>query len=148
MGTYHEWLLTGANQTIQQKIDSILSQPVFGGELYYIQHPDTSGTAIQVAQTYGIFTIVGGECFDNLEGDTGIDRYRVQISVYAVDNSALVAAVAAVNAAMAAAAILAQTYDPATTVNACFNHSASVPVDGFEEETRRFYSHMDFSAWL
>ena len=133
---------------IQQHVYSILGQSVFHGELYYIQHPDPTGSAEQVVQTYGVFSIVGGECFDNLEGDTGIDRYRIQISVYTVDTSTLVVAVAAVNTAMRAAAVLAQTKDPETMAAACFNYSASVPVDGFEQETKRFYSHMDFYAWL
>jgi hypothetical protein len=131
---------------IQEHIDAILSVPVFSGELYYIQHPDPDGKAKAVADLYGVYTIVGGESYETLEGDTGIERPRVQISVYAIDTVALVAAVAAVNAAMMAAAILAQTSDPDMTAAALFNFSPSVPVDGFEEETRRYYSHMDFNC--
>jgi hypothetical protein len=127
--------------SLQQHIDAILSS-IFSGEFYYIIHPDPTGS--EVAQTYGVFTIVGGECFENLEGDINTNRFRVQISIYAVDSSVLVTKVAAVNAAMLAAAILAQISDPGTTVNALFNYSSSIPVDGFEVDTRRFYSHLDF----
>jgi len=133
--------------SIQSHIDAILSDPVFAGELYYIQHPDPEGSAVQVAQTYGVFTIIGGECFEDLEGDMGVDRARVQISVYAINSADLVDMVAAVNAAMLTASILAQTSDPDTEPLAVFNYSSSVPVDGFEVETRRFYSHMDFICW-
>jgi hypothetical protein len=143
MGTYPITISPGL--TLQQKIDAILSA-VFGGELYYIQHPDPDGSAATVAQTYGVFTIIGGACYENLEGDTGVERPRIQISVYAVNSADLVSIVAAVNVAMAAASLLAQTSDPATTVTALFNYSSSVPVDGFEEETRRYYSHMDFNC--
>ena len=139
MGTYP--LTVAAPITLQQKIDAILS-PVFSGELYYIQHPDPSGS--EVAQTYCIFSIVGGKCFEDLLGDTGTEKPRVQISVYSVNSADLAAKVKAVNVAMGAASLLAQTSDEDTTETALFNYSSSVPVDGFEEETRRFYSHMDF----
>lgn len=132
---------------LQQHIDAILSTAVFSGELYYIQHPDPTGSAAQVVQLYGVYAIVGGQDFANLEGDINVSLPRVQISVYAVDSSALVTAVAAVNTAMKAAAILAQTSSPDTTATALFNFSASVPVDGFEQEAKRFYSHMDFYCW-
>jgi hypothetical protein len=138
----------GVSVPLQWHIDEILSQTVFGGELYYIQHPDPAGTATQVAQTYGVFTIVGGESNQNLEGDIEANKPRVQISVYAIDSADLVAKVAAINAAMLAAATLAQTYDPATYPAALFNYSSSVPVDGYESETKRFYSHLDFYCWL
>ena len=143
MGTYP--VVVSAGITLQQRIDAILS-PVFGGEFYYIQHPDPDGS--EVAQTYGVYTIVGGECFENLEGDMDISRPRIQVSVYAVNSADLVAKVAAVNIAMAAASLLAQTEDTDTTETALFNYSSSVPVDGFEEDSRRFYSHMDFNAGI
>jgi hypothetical protein len=139
MGTYPLTLSTSIS--LQQKIDAILSS-IFSGELYYIEHPDPTGS--EVTQTYAIFTIVGGASFQNLEGDIEANKPRVQISIYAIDNSVLVDKVAAVNTAMKAAAVLAQTSNPDTTETALFNYSSSVPVDGRETETRRFYSHMDF----
>jgi hypothetical protein len=135
---------------LQQHIDSILSQSVFSGEFYYIMHPDAAGSPTQVAQLYGVYAIVGGEDFSNLEGDIDLSRPRVQISVYAVDSAALVTARDAVAAAMKAANVLAvgtdaiPPADPETTAAAMLNYSASVPVDGYEVETGRFYSHCDY----
>ncbi|MEN6375547.1 MAG: hypothetical protein ABFD75_12335 [Smithella sp.] len=134
--------------SLQQHIDTILSTPVFSGELYYIQKPDSSGSAAQVALTYGVYTLVGGETFESLEGDTGTERSRVQVSIYAIDSSDLVAKVAAVKAAMLAAAILAQTSDQSTTAAALLNYQASGQVDGYEDDTGRFYSHMDYYCGL
>lgn len=139
VGTY-PGTATGS-MTIQRKIDAILS-PVFDGRLYYIQHPDPDGS--EVAETFSIFSVVGGECFENLEGDMGAARPRVQVSIYTIDSTILTAKVKEVNDAMSAASILAQTNDPDTTETALLNYSSSVPVDGYETETRRFYSHMDF----
>lgn len=51
---------------IQEHIDAILNQPVFKGELYYIQHPDPDGSAGAVAETFGVFSILGGECWEDL----------------------------------------------------------------------------------
>lgn len=121
--------------TIQEKIAAILDAPVFGGELYYIQHPD----AAAMAGTYAVFSIVGGQTFVGLDGDSGVTQPRVQMSVYAIDATDLIAKVAAVNAAMLTSNDLA-----ATDTDALRNYPASVPVDGFEQETRRYYSHMDF----
>ena len=133
--------------TLQQKIAAILDGPVFGGELYYIQHPDPDGKAASVSNTYGVFTIIGGPSFQDLEGDVNISRPRVQASIYSTSSKDLVAKVAAVNAAMQAANDLTDTEDPTTNPLALNNYSSSVPVDGFEPETRRFFSHMDFNCW-
>jgi len=130
--------------SLQQHIDTILSTPVFSGELYYIQKPDSSGSATQVALTYGVYAIVGGETFESLEGDTGTERPRVQISIYSIDSADLVTKVAAVKAAMQTAAILAQTSDQSTTALALLNYQASAQVDGYEDDTGRFYSHLDY----
>lgn len=128
---------------LHQHIDTILSS-AFSGEIDYILRPESKG----YADTYAVWSIVGGESFQNLEGDIDLRKPRVQISVYAVNNSDLVTKVAAVNAAMLAAAVLAQTSDPGTTAGALYNYSASVPVDGYEEDTGYYYSHMDFYCWL
>lgn len=131
--------------TLQTRIAAILDEPVFDGELYYIQHPAPDGS--EVAQTYGVFSIVGGPSYQTLEGDTDLSRPRVQISVYAVDSTVLVQKVAAVNTAMKMACDRCDMVNPDTDATALYNYSSSVPVDGFEQDTRRFYSHMDFYCW-
>lgn len=133
--------------TLQEKIAAILDAPVFSGELFYIQRPDTAGKRADLVKTYGVFQVVGGPSFQTLEGDTETSRPRVQISIYSIDAADLVAKVNATQAAMQAANDLTDTVDVATTATALYNYSASVPVDGFEQETRRFYSHMDFYCW-
>ncbi|QXE85972.1 hypothetical protein KP003_16655 [Geomonas nitrogeniifigens] len=122
--------------SLQSILADILDQSVFAGELYYIQAPDAAN-ADDVVKTFGVFTIVGGASFQILEGDTDVSQPRVQVSIYSVDAQDLIAKVAAVNSAMKAAS------DAGTLKN----YSASVPVDGFEQETRRYYSHMDFYCW-
>ena len=129
--------------TLQSRIAAILDTAVFGGELYYIQHPKADAATA----TYGIYSIVGGESFSDLDGDKDTTRPRVQVSIYCTDPTTLIAKVAAVKAAMKAANVLAATADLTTTAAAVFNTSASVPVDGFEPETLRYYSHCDFYCW-
>lgn len=133
--------------TLQQKIDAILCDPVFSGRLWYIKRPQSEGPA---TDQYGIWLIVGGESYQNLQGDIDIAKARVQISVYtpeSVGSAAHVATVAAVNSAMKAAAVLCDTADANTEPLALYNFSASVPVDGFEDDAALFYSHLDFYAW-
>lgn len=130
---------------IQANIAAILDTPVFGGQLYYIQRPDPDSN---VSGTYAVFSIVGGSEYQTLEGDNNLSQVRVQISIYATDPAALVTKVAAVKAAMQAASALTATADPDTNPLALYNYSANVPIDGFEQETRRFYSHMDFYCWI
>lgn len=134
--------------TLQEKIATILDTPVFGGKLYYIQAPDQDGSASKLAETFGVFSIVGGQSFQSLEGDTDLSRPRVQISIFAISPLTLIDKVAAVNAAMKAACNRCDTVpDPDADALALYNYSSSVPVDGFEPETRRYYSHMDFYCW-
>ena len=128
--------------TIHAQIDAILGS-LFPAGLWYIQAPDVASAS---SDTFGAWSIIGGSSFQNLEGDIDISQPRIQISVYAVDSSSLVDTVAAVNVAMLAANVLAA----GGTVSdaAILNYSSSVPVDGFEPETHRFYSHMDFYCWV
>lgn len=128
---------------IQQHIDAILNTPL-SGEIDYILRPESK----PIVATFGVFTIVGGETFQTLEGDIDLARPRVQISIYAVDNSALVTVVAAVKAAMLAANVLTETESPDTNELALYNTTASVPVDGYEPETGMYYSHLDYYCWV
>jgi hypothetical protein len=127
--------------TLQQHIDAILSS-VFAGELHYIVNPDPDASA-----TYGVWLIVGGESFATLDGDIDLSRPRIQISIYAVDSSTLVTTVAAVKAAMLAANTLTETADPGTNELALYNKKAAEPVDGYEEDTGRYYSFLDYYCW-
>lgn len=132
--------------TLQQHIGAILG-PVFGGEIHYILNPSVNGGAESVAATYGVWFIVGGETFQTLQGDIDVSRPRIQISVFAVDSATLATTVAAVKAAMLTANALTDTQDPDTNELALHNNSASVPVDGYEEDTGRYYSFLDYYCW-
>ncbi len=143
LGTYPA--IAASGQTIQQKIDAILTG-IFAGEIYYIQHPATDGS--EVAGTYCVHSIISGDPLQDIEGDIEATQIRVQISIYTVNSSDLIAKAAAVTLAMRAAAILAQSNDPETTETALFNYSAAAAFDGYEEETKRFFSHLDFYCWM
>jgi hypothetical protein len=132
--------------TLQQHIDAILS-PGFSGEFYYIRHPDPDGSAGEVAATYGVWSIVGGESFYGMAGDANVSRPRIQVSIFTTDNAALVAMVDTVKAAMVAANDLTVTSDPDSVELALYNTTAAVQVDGYEEETGRYYSYLDFYVW-
>lgn len=105
-----------------------------GCEFYPVQYPDP----VTIPDVFGIYAKVGGQSFNSLEGDSGISRPRMQVSIYATSYGTLKTIESAVNAAMIAA----------NTARTLINVSSSVPVDGFEQETRRFYVHMDFYIWV
>ena len=136
--------------TVKESIAFIL-QPVFGDEIYPIQHPDPDGLQSSVAETYCIFNTVGGVSFNNLAGDTGISRVRVQISIYGIEHDVMEDFKKQVNVAMQAANT---NYNNAITNHTSLyalgtqaNVSTTVPVDGFEQDSKRFYTHMDFYVW-
>lgn len=120
--------------SVEAKLYSVLSG-VNGCTFYPVQLPDSVATALPAV--FGIYTKVGGTSIQNLEGDIDISRPRMQISIYATVYGTLKTIEAAVNAAMKAASV----------AGTLLNVSSSVPVDGFEQETRRFYTHMDFYCW-
>ena len=153
----------------EEKFNAILS-PVFGGELYPVQLPDMD----TAPEAYGIYLKVGGQNFNNLETTIDLCRPRMQVSIYATSYSAAKTLEKSVSDAMKASNTLAGALidlgiDPSAegidfdTIsgqiddwdhlvdqcgkNALPNVSAGVPVDGFEQETRRFYVHMDFHCW-
>jgi hypothetical protein len=140
--------------TAEERIATILDAPVFSGELYPVQVPDKDAARLATAGTsYGVYTKVGGEAPVLLSGEGNIARPRIQVSVYATTNAQLKALESAVNVAMKAANVLANDTieagnDPYAVATALLNNPASVPIDGFEQATRRYYCHMDFYAWV
>ena len=136
---------------LEEQITTILT-PICGDELYPIGHPDPDGLIASVSDTFAIFTVIGGQSFNKLDGDAGISRVRLQISIYAVDYTEFKATQRAVSAAMVAANEVAKTCvdtqtDPFATVGALVNVSSTVPTEGKEMDTKRFYCHMDFYVW-
>jgi hypothetical protein len=136
--------------TVKEQIAYIL-QPIFGNEVYPMQHPDPDGLATSVAESYCIFSTVGGSTFNNLEGDTNMSRLRVQISIYTVEHDAMESYKKQVNDAMKQANInysnaVIDNYD-LYSLGVLANVSTSVPIDVFEEDSKRFCTHMDFYAW-
>lgn len=134
--------------TIQEHIDAILSSYVFGGEFHYIQRPGSTGSAASVATLFGTWFIVGGSEFSTLEGDVNINEIRIQIDVYATDSADMVTAKNNVIAAMRAANALTDTQDQDTVALALYNRPAMVAQDGYDAETGRYYSQLDYYAWI
>lgn len=136
---------------LENQLNTVLSQ-VFGDEIYPIAHPDIIGDADSVTNMFAIWSIVGGQSFNQLEGDNPISRVRVQVSIYSPDYTEMKTAQRAVNDAMQAANLLAsQCVD--SRINqfevegALSNVSVSVAIESREPDTRRFYSHQDFYVW-
>lgn len=102
-------------------------------EFFPVQYPDPD----TLPAAFGIYAKMGGESFSGLGGDSNVSRPRMQVSIYATSYGQVKSIEYAVKAAMKAANIAG------TLVNV----SASVPVDGFENETRYFYCHCDFYVW-
>jgi len=134
---------------IEQKIDAILAT-VTGCTFWPVQLLN-GDSAIPAA--FGIYLKVGGTGFSDLAGDIDISRPRIQISVYACDYGTVKTLESAVMAAMKNANDLANAavdagQDPLTATGALPNVSASVPVDGHDSDTQRFYVHLDFYCWV
>lgn len=105
-----------------------------GCEFFPVQYPDPA----TIPEIFGVYAKVGGTSFQDIEGDIDTSQPRMQVSIYATSYGLLKETETAVNTAMKAANV-------AGTLR---NYSASVPVDGFEQETRRFYVHMDFYIFV
>lgn len=123
-----------------------------GSEVYPIVHPDPDGELGSVSDTYSVYTIVGGASFNKLTGDTGLSRPRVQISVYSVDYSDMKIKLRQLDAAMQAANLLASqcvdnqvSFD--TVLGALPNVSVTVPLEGFEQDTKRYFVHAEYYCW-
>jgi hypothetical protein len=138
---------------LENQINTILT-PIFGNEIYPIAHPDIIGDADSVTNMFGIWSIVGGKSINKLEGDDPISRVRVQISIYSEPENynQLKELQRAVSDAMLAANTLASQcvdtqIDQFEVEGALSNVSNSVPNEGREEDTRRFYSQVDYYCW-
>ena len=118
----------------EQGIYAALST-VPGCKFYPVQLPDADGT---IPPVFGIYSKIGGQSFNSLDGDLNVSRARMQVSIYATTYNTLKTIEQAVNTAM-------QTANQAKLL---VNVSSTVPTDGFEPETRRFYVHMDFYVWV
>lgn len=136
---------------LEEQLNTILA-PIFGNEIYPIVHPDPDGLISSVSDTYAVFTVVGGKSFNKLEGDTEISRPRTQISIYTIDYTEMKAKTRAIAAAMKAANALAtQAVDNSVNqfeiAGALSSVSITVPTEGREPDTKRFYSHSEFYCW-
>lgn len=137
---------------LEEQLTTILT-PIFGDEIYPVGHPDPDGLIASVANTFAVFTVIGGQSFNKLDGDAGISRVRLQISIYAMDYTEFKAKQRATSAAMVAANVLAKQYvGTATDVfgvsGALVNVSSTVPTEGKEQDTKRFYCHSDFYIFV
>lgn len=114
---------------VQKAIYDLLS-PVFEGFLYPTVRPETDG---ETEPTYGVYTRIGGVGFSVLEGDIPLKNPHIQVSIYSVSFADMKAKEAAVGAAMLTAPFK--------------NTSQTEPVDGYEPETKRHYTHITYSCW-
>ena len=138
--------------TIEEKLTTIL-RPVFGDELYPVVHPDPDGKMSSVSELYAVYTKIGGGNFNTLEGQADLSRPRVQVSIYSTDYAELKTKEAALFTAMKNANVLANQCidsgtDATTVANALPNVPVSVSIEGFEEDTKRYFSHSDFYGWI
>lgn len=132
----------------EEKVGNILAT-IFGNEVYPVVHPDPDGLTESVTTTFAIYSKVGGYSFNKLDGDAGMSRVRMQVSVYAPTYGELKDKEQAVNDAMEAANTVASQavdsgLDPFEIDNAFSNISATVPTDGYDYDTKRFYLHMEY----
>lgn len=138
--------------SIESVLHGILA-PVFGAEVYPVVHPDPDGSLGEVSDIYAIFIKVGGAIFPILDGESGLSRPRLQISVYSsMDFDALLVKEGAVIAAMTAANLLVSQaidarVDPFTVSGALANSAIGEPTHGYERETKRYVSHLEYYCW-
>lgn len=121
---------------VEKAIATVLAT-VFGDNVYPVWCPDPDGSLGAVAGTFAVYTKVGGASFQNLEGDIPVSQPRMQVSIYSTSYSDLKAKESAVNDAMQAANV----------ARTLVNYSSSVPVDGYDQDSRRYFVHMDFYCW-
>jgi len=136
---------------LENQINTILT-PVFGDEIYPIVHPDPDGLTSSVSNMYGAWTIVGGQTYSGLAGSDSLSRVRVQVSVYSIDYTEFKATTNSVIDAMNTANELANqnieaSVDHYNVAGALSNVIIAPPQEGFEEDTRRFFSHSEFYVW-
>ena len=137
--------------TIEEALSTILT-PVFGDEFYPLVHPDPDGTLGSVANLFGVYAVIGGNSVNGLAGNVNLSRPRIQVSIYSISFADMKAAQKAVDDAMNAANDLANQcvedkVDTFTVTGALPNVSTTVPIQGFEHETRRYFVHMTYYCW-
>lgn len=132
--------------SIESKFYGILAD-TFNGELYPVRHPDPDGKKSSVSDLFAIYLKIGGQSLNKLEGDAGVSRVRMQLSIYATDYDVLKTAEYGAIAAMRSANdAFNQSLDTEGT-GALPNVTSTVPLDGYESDTKRFYTHIDFYCW-
>jgi len=127
-------------------------EPVFGTELYPIHHPDPDGLRGSVSDLFATYTQIGGQMFDVLRGEGGIDRVRYQISIFGIDYEQVKQKETAARAALSAAndaanALIDSGEDVYNTPGCQINISGSVPLYGYENDTKRYSCFMDYYLW-
>lgn len=135
----------------EEQVNTVLSR-VFGTEVYPIAHPAISGDSDSVTNMFCIWNIVGGQSINKLDGDDALARVRLQISVFSNDYTELKNAQRNVSSEMQTANTLASQcvdnqIDVFEVAGAIANIASGVPIEGREEDTRRFYFHVDYYCW-
>ena len=136
---------------VDEQLYSVL-QPVFGDELYPVRYPDPDGLETSTVTLFGVYSKVGGESLTTLDGRMSLNRIRMQVSIYSIDYETLKlkerAVINAMQTANTAATTLSFTGDlPHDTLGVILNIPANIPVDGYEEDSKRFCSHLDYYCW-
>jgi hypothetical protein len=136
---------------LENQLNTVLTS-VFGNEIYPISHPDIIGDVDSVTNMFAVWSIVGGQSFNKLDGDSDMSRPRVQVSIYSNDYTEMKAAQRSTDVAMQAANLLAsQSVDAHTdsfeVVGAISNVSVGVAQEGREDDTRRFFCHNEYYCW-
>lgn len=148
---HNEGMAYGMSIPLEEQLNTILT-PVFGNEIYPIVHPDPDGLQSSVSNLYAVWTIVGGPKIKKLDGNSNVSRVRVQISIYSIDYTEMKSKQREVDSVMQAANELASQavdlkQDVFEILGALSNVSESVPLEGREDDTKRYFSHSEFYCW-
>lgn len=139
------------NIPLEDQLYTILS-PTFGTEIYPVVHPDPDGELGSVSDIYAVYSVIGGSKNTTLETTVELTRVRVQISIYGTDYTEFKTKQRAVEAAMIAANLVASNLaalnqEPFEVAGALANVEISQPSEGFESDTKRFFTHTEFYCW-
>ena len=137
--------------SVEVKLQGILDD-VFGTEVYPVQHPDPDGKESDVAELYAITATVGGSSTSGLEGDAELRKFRMSVSIYGIDFANVLAKSQATLAAMDTANIVGSQAvdngnDPLTVEGSLPNNIIGVPIDNYENQTKRFVKILEFYIW-
>lgn len=136
-----------ANESLYAVLSSI-----FNDEFYPVKHPDIDGTTDTITTDFAIYKQVGGTGFPTLSGNSGIRRLRFQISIFSLDYDRMKqlstyveqAMIIANDVANSAIALRENVYE---TPGALINVPVGEPIEDFENDTKRFYCHVDYYIW-